>query len=237
MAVVLDLDGVVLDSEQVWDEVRRGLVEERGARWAADSQRVMMGMSTAEWSTYLTGELGLPMPAEEAAAEVTRRVAARYGEAPPFLPGAVDAVRRLSARHRLGLASSSGRALIDLVLDRGGLRERFEVTVSTEEVARGKPAPDVYVEACRRLDVPTGAAAAVEDSTNGLRAAAAAGCRVVAVPNTHYPPDRDALALAAAVVPSLAHVTSELLARLGGDPGGELGDRAGDDTPEGDGAG
>lgn len=220
MAVVLDLDGVILDSEQVWDEVRRGLVEERGARWAADSQQVMMGMSTAEWSTYLTRGLGLPMTAEEAAVEVVRRVAVRYGQAPPFLPGAIGAVRALAARYRLGLASSSSRPLIDLVLERADLCDRFEVTVSTEEVARGKPAPDVYVEACRRLGVPTVTTVAVEDSTNGLRAATAARCRVIAVPNVHYPPTAQALALAAATVPTLADVTPTLLDHVGLDESG-----------------
>ncbi|WP_050997215.1 MULTISPECIES: HAD family hydrolase [Frankia] len=205
-AVVFDLDGVLIDSEQVWDDVRRVYVAERGGRWAADSTSRMMGMSTTEWSGYLA-ELGVPGSPADIAAEVLRRVADRYGSAPPLLPGAVDAVRALAALHPLGLASSSARMLIDLVLAHTGLAGHFAAVVSSEEVARGKPAPDVYLEAARRLGVPAADCVAVEDSTNGLRAAAAAGMAVVAVPNPHFPPDGDALRLASARVATTAELT------------------------------
>ncbi|EFC81042.1 HAD family phosphatase [Parafrankia sp. EUN1f] len=209
-AVIFDLDGVLIDSEQVWDEVRRAFVAERGGRWASDSTARMMGMSTAEWSGYLA-ELGAGDSPAEIAAEVRGRVAARYGDAPPLLPGAVAAVRALADRWPLALASSSPRALIDLVLDRSGLVRYFRETVSSEEVARGKPAPDVYLEAVRRLGVPAGAAVAVEDSENGLRAAAAAGLAVVAIPNEHFPPGAAALALASARVAGVAELTAEVV--------------------------
>lgn len=205
-AVVFDLDGVLIDSEQVWDEVRRAYVAEQGGRWAANSTSRMMGMSTAEWSGYLT-ELGVPGPPANIAEEVLRRVAARYGSTPPLLPGAVDAVRTLAALYPLGLASSSARVLIELVLTRTGLAGLFGAVVSSEEVARGKPAPDVYLEAARRLGVPAGGCVAVEDSTNGLRAAAAATMAVVAVPNPHFPPAVDALRLASARVSAIAALT------------------------------
>ncbi|WP_261576252.1 HAD family hydrolase [Frankia gtarii] len=205
-AVVFDLDGVLIDSEQVWDDVRRAYVAERGGRWEADSTSRMMGMSTAEWSGYLA-EIGVPGSAADIADEVLRRVADRYGSAPPLLPGAVDAVRALAALHPLGLASSSARMLIELVLGHTGLAGLFRAVVSSEEVPRGKPAPDVYLEAARRLDVPAGDCVAVEDSTNGLRAAAAAGMVVVAVPNPHFPPDADALRLASARVATTAELT------------------------------
>ncbi|WP_018501928.1 HAD family hydrolase [Parafrankia discariae] len=213
-AVIFDLDGVLIDSEQVWDEVRRAFVTERGGRWAADSTARMMGMSTAEWSGHLV-ELGAGDSAEEIAAEVRRRVAERYGDAPPLLPGAVATVRALARRWPLAVASSSPRTLIELVLDRAGLAGEFRQVVSSEEVARGKPAPDVYLEAVRRLRVPPGAAAgvvvAVEDSANGLRAASAAGLAVVAVPNEHFPPGPDALALASARVDAIAGLTAEIV--------------------------
>ncbi|MCK9901209.1 HAD family hydrolase [Parafrankia colletiae] len=214
-AVIFDLDGVLLDSEQVWDEVRQAFVAERGGRWADDSTARMMGMSTAEWSAYLV-ELGAGDSAEEIAAEVRGRVAARYGDDPPLLPGAVAAVRAMAARWPLGLASSSPRVLIDLVLDRSGLRREFRHTISSEEVPRGKPAPDVYLEAVRRLGVPAGAAVAVEDSANGLRAAAAAGIVVVAVPNEHFPPGPEALALASAQVDRVADLTPEIVLAAAG---------------------
>jgi HAD superfamily hydrolase (TIGR01509 family) len=207
-AVVFDLDGVLIDSEQVWDEVRRDLVIERGGRWAPDSQRVMMGMSTPEWAGYLVS-LGIGMTSAAVVAEVVGRVSARYGDAPPLLPGAAEVVRSLAARWPLGLASSSPRGLIEVVLDRTGLAPAFAAVVSSEEVARGKPAPDVYLEAARRLRVPPRDCVAVEDSANGIRAAAAAGMRVVAAPNPHYPPDRDALALATLRVDRIAQLTPQ----------------------------
>jgi HAD superfamily hydrolase (TIGR01509 family) len=192
-AVVFDLDGVLIESEQVWAEVRERLVRERGGRWPPDAVRRMMGMSSPEWSRYLAVDLGVPMAPEAIAAEVVARVAARYQAALPLLPGAVEAVRRMAARWPLGLASSANRPLIDLVLEAAGLRDAFAATVSSEEVDRGKPSPDVYLEAAARLGVEPGRCAAVEDSANGIRAALAAGMLVVAVPNRVYPPPDDLL--------------------------------------------
>jgi HAD superfamily hydrolase (TIGR01509 family) len=163
----------------------------------------MMGMSSPEWSRYMHDVVGLADAPDEIAAEVVGRMKARYREALPLLPGARDAVERLAARWPLGLASSSNRPLIDLALEVGALESYFAATVSSEEVARGKPAPDVYVEACRRLGVDPRRAAAIEDSRNGIRSAHAAGLRVVAIPNAHFPPDEESLALAERVLSSL----------------------------------
>ena len=207
-AVVFDLDGVLLDSEQVWDEVREQLARERGGRWSESAQRDMMGMSSPEWSRYMHDEVGLAEPPAEINAEVVRRMLERYREHLPLLPGALDAVRRLAAEWPLGLASSSNRPLIEAFLDSARVRELFAVTVSSEEVAAGKPAPDVFLEAARRLAVEPERCAAVEDSANGLRAARAAGMRVVAIPNAHYPPPADALELADVVVPTVAELTA-----------------------------
>jgi len=207
-AVVFDLDGLLLDSEEVWDEVREELVLERGGRWHERAQRDMMGMSSPEWSHYLHEELGLPESPVELSDEVVRRMAARYREALPLVPGAREAIRRLAARWPLGLASSSNRPLIDLALELAGLAPLFAVTVSSEEVERGKPSPDVYLEAVRRLGVDPASAAAVEDSHNGIRAARAAGMRVIAIPNPTFPPGA-ALAEADVVLASLADLTPE----------------------------
>jgi HAD superfamily hydrolase (TIGR01509 family) len=206
--VVFDLDGVLLDSEQVWDSVREELVLERGGRWHDQAQRDMMGMSSLEWSRYLHDELGVPDPPEELSAEVVRRLESRYREHLPVLPGAREAVERLAAHWPLALASSSNRELIDLALELLGVRHLFAATVSSEEVARGKPAPDVYLEAALRLGVDPVRAAAIEDSHNGIRAAKAAGMRVIAIPNEHFPPDEDALAQADVVLDSLVELTS-----------------------------
>jgi HAD superfamily hydrolase (TIGR01509 family) len=205
-AVVFDLDGVLLDSEHVWDEVREQLARERGGRWHERAQADMMGMSSTEWSRYLHDVIGLPEPPEELNAEVVRRMEARYRERLPLVEGAVAAVRRLARSFRLALASSSNRPIIDAVLAQSRLASAFEVTISSEEVARGKPAPDVFLEAARRLGLEPERCAAVEDSGNGIRAARAAGMRVVAIPNRRYPPPPDALALADVVLASLSEL-------------------------------
>ena len=210
-AVVFDLDGVLLDSEQVWDEVRAELVKERGGRWHEQAQTEMMGMSSVEWSRYMHDELDLPEPPEEISAEVVRRLDEVYRKRLPLIDGAREAVERLAARWPLGLASSSNREVIDLVLDLSGLARFFRVTVSSEEVPRGKPAPDVYLEAARGLGVPPERCAAVEDSHNGIRSAKAARMRVIAIPNQHYPRGEEALALADVTLGSLAELTSSIV--------------------------
>jgi HAD superfamily hydrolase (TIGR01509 family) len=211
-AVVFDLDGVILDTEQVWDEVREELTRERGGRWHERAQGDMMGMSSAEWSRYMHEELGLADSPEEINAEIVRRMLARYEQRLPLIDGAVEAVRRIAERWPLGLASSSNRPLIDRALELSGLAALFRATVSSEEVPRGKPAPDVYLEAARRLEAAPERCAAVEDSANGIRSAAAARMRVVAIPNRAYPPPPDALALAAADVPSVRELTPDVVA-------------------------
>jgi HAD superfamily hydrolase (TIGR01509 family) len=211
-AVVFDLDGVLLDSEHVWDEVREELARERGGRWHERAQADMMGMSSPEWSRYMHDVLGLSEPPHEINDEVVRRMEARYREQLPLVDGAVDAVRRLSGSFHLALASSSNRPLIDAVLEAAGLVDEFELTVSSEEVARGKPAPDVFLETARRLGVEPARCTAIEDSGNGLRAARAAGMRVIAIPNRRYPPPADALALADVVLDSLAELDARAVA-------------------------
>ena len=201
--VVFDLDGVILDSEQVWDEVREELARERGGTWSDRAQRDMMGMSSLEWSRYMHDVVGVPDPPDEINREVVRRMLDRYAERLPSIDGAVNAVRRIAQRWPLGLASSSNRQIIDRALEVSGLAPLFRVTVSSEEVARGKPAPDVYLEAARRLGVDAARCAAIEDSENGIRSAHAAGMRVIAIPNRRYPPDDDALSLADATLDSV----------------------------------
>ena len=208
-AAVLDMDGVLIDSEQLWDEVREQLARERGGRWHERAQAEMMGMSSTEWSRYMHDVIGLAEPPEEINAEVVRRLLARYRGSLPLMPGAVAAVERLAARWPLGLASSSNREVIDTVLELAGFAHLFRATVSSEEVEHGKPAPDVYLEAARRLGVDPTSCAAVEDSANGIRSARAAGMRVIAIPNPHYPPSEDVLALADVVLHSLDELTPE----------------------------
>jgi HAD superfamily hydrolase (TIGR01509 family) len=211
LAVVFDMDGVLVDTEHLWDEVREELTTEWGGRYTPEAQEAMMGMSSLEWSRYLHETVGLREPPETINAEVVRRMLARYEVDLPVVPGAVEAVRRLDGEgFRLAVASSSNRELIDAVLRRIELAALFEATVSSEEVARGKPAPDVYVEAARRLDVAPEKCAAIEDSASGIRAARAAGMRVVAYPNRHYPPSAGILSTADAVIASLDELDAAL---------------------------
>jgi HAD superfamily hydrolase (TIGR01509 family) len=202
-AVIFDLDGVILETEELWNEVREGLVRERGGRWSDSAQADMMGMSSTEWSRYMHDTLGVPDPPEEISREVVRRMGERYAEHLPLIDGAVDAVKRVAARWPLGLASSANRQLIDRALELSGLASLFKVTVSSEEVERGKPAADVYLEAARRLGVEPDRCAAIEDSASGIRSAYTAGMLVAAIPNPSYPPPAESLALATVVLESI----------------------------------
>jgi HAD superfamily hydrolase (TIGR01509 family) len=213
-AVVFDLDGVLIDSEPVWEQVRRGVVAEFGGRWEPDTQSRLMGMSTVEWSHFLSEGLGVRLPPEQVATIVIERMAASYRRHLPLMDGGADAVRRLATRWPLGLASSSPPVLIDAVLSAATLEPFFRVAISTEQVARGKPAPDVYLAVTDALGVPAPHCVAVEDSTNGLRSAAGAGLRVIAVPHPMYPPDPEALRAVGSVLTSLAALTPALISAL-----------------------
>jgi HAD superfamily hydrolase (TIGR01509 family) len=215
-AVVFDLDGVLVDSEPVWEQVRRQVVAENGGHWAADAQRRLMGMSTGEWARYLSEDLGVGLPPETVATVVIERMAARYNDQLPLMPGAVEAVRGLAARWPLGLASSSPPSLIETVLNAASLRSSFATTLSTEQVAHGKPAPDIYLAVAGQLGHRPGRCAAVEDSSNGLRSAAAAGLHMIAIPHPKYPPDPDALEQASVVLTSLTELTPATVTALDG---------------------
>jgi HAD superfamily hydrolase (TIGR01509 family) len=213
-AVVFDLDGVLIDSEPVWEEVRRSVVASHGGQWKPDTQDRLMGMSTGEWARYLSEDLGVALSPDQVASVVIARMADRYTDHLPLMPGAVEAVRALAGRWPLGLATSSPESLIETVLDAAGLRTSFGVAMSTEQVPRGKPAPDIYLAVTERLGHDPRRCAAVEDSSNGLRSAAAAGCQVIAVPHPVYPPAPDALAKAAVVLSGLAELTPDVVAAL-----------------------
>jgi HAD superfamily hydrolase (TIGR01509 family) len=208
--VLFDLDGVLIDSERAWAAAREQLVREQGGAWSSDAVRAMMGMGSPEWSRYMHEELGVAMAPAQIAREVVRRLERLYRERLPLMPGAREVVASLSSRWKLGLASSANRPIIELVLDLADMREFFAASVASEELARGKPAPDVYLEAARRIESSPSRCAAVEDSTNGLRAAAAAGMLLIALPNRDFPPTGAALGLADAVIGSLGELPGAL---------------------------
>lgn len=222
-AVIFDLDGVLIDSEGVWSAVRRDVALEHGGRWPSDAQRVMMGMSSTEWSTYMHDLLGVALSADEISEIVVSRLEELYREHLPLIRGARETVRTLGGPWLLGLASSANRPIIELVLELSGLTDSFAATVSAEEVPRGKPAPDVYLEAARRIGVGAAECIAVEDSGNGIRSAAAAEMTVIAIPNKEFPPSPDALARANGVVESLAELTPARVRRVADAAGGNYG--------------
>ena len=214
-AVIFDLDGVLIDSEPAWAKARREIALGSGGSWPPGTEEAMIGMSSTEWSRYMRDEIGVPMDPQEISAAVVERLSGVYREALPLLSGAREAVLALAAHWPLGLASSANREVIDLVLELAGVEEAFAATVSSEEVERGKPSPDVYLEAARRLDAPPVSCAAVEDSANGIRSAKAAGMRVVAIGDRHYPPDEESLALADVSLDSIRELTPAVVAEGG----------------------
>lgn len=213
-AVVFDMDGTLTDTEAVWDVVRRSLAAEAGIEWPDGATQAMMGMSTGEWSTFLSEEVGLPYPPEEAARRTVDGMAAHYRSGITLLPGALEAVRRMAERYPLAIASSSPRVLIDTAVDVMGLGDVLKATVSTEEVERGKPAPDGYLKACELLGVDPARCVAVEDATNGILSALNAGMTVVAVPPHFHPPAQDVLERTT-VIDSLDELTHTLIEGLG----------------------
>ena len=211
-SVVFDMDGILIETEPIWDQVRRGMATEDGLSWPDGSTPIMMGLSTREWAEHMTDVIGIPGTWEEVAQRTIDGVAGEYASGGlPVLPGAVEAVRRMAGLVPTAIASSSPRRLIDLVVSRLDLGDALTMTVSTEEVARGKPFPDGYLRACELLGSDPARSVAVEDSTNGVRSAFAAGMKVVCVPPGFHPPAEDTLALCAAVLDTLDGLTEEFL--------------------------
>jgi HAD superfamily hydrolase (TIGR01509 family) len=208
-AVIFDMDGLLIDSERVWEAARERVARANGGTWQDDSQARMMGMSTPEWSAWMHDELGVRLDPGQIRDTVLAEIDAIYREGVPLMRGAGGAVERIAARWPLAIASSSARSLVELVLELTGWAQGFGVVVSSEEVARGKPAPDVYLEAARRLGFEPGRCVAIEDSTAGLRAAHAAGMAVIAVPEPDFPPAPDSLAVAARALNSLDELAAE----------------------------
>jgi HAD superfamily hydrolase (TIGR01509 family) len=213
-AVIFDLDGVLVDSESAWNGARREVAEDSGGAWHPGAQEAMMGMSSREWSRYMRGQLGVRLREQEISDAVVERLGRLYRDRVPVLPGAREAVSALASRWPLGLASSANRTIIELVLELAGLSAHFKAVVSSEEVAGGKPAPDVYLEAARRIECEPTRCAAVEDSANGIRAAGAAGMKIVAIPNREFPPPPEVLATADAVLPSIQDLEPAVIEAL-----------------------
>lgn len=208
--VVFDLDGTLIESEQIWRDVRHEFVVANGGHWKPDAAAAMIGMRTDEWARYAHDELGVAMAPSEIAKRVVESVAERLKN-PPVIRGADAALRRLASDFRLGLASSAALVVAQTVLAATRWDALFTVVVSADEVPRGKPEPDVYLRALELLDAEPSQAAAVEDSANGIRSAYAARITVIAIPNREFPPDAEALSLASRVVAGLDDLNAALI--------------------------
>jgi HAD superfamily hydrolase (TIGR01509 family) len=213
-AVIFDMDGVIVESEALWDRAREDLVLATGGVWVDGAQQAMMGMASTQWSVYVRDHLQVPLTAEEINQRIVERLIELYREDFPGIEGAPQVVRAASERWPLAVASSSNRELIDLVVDLAGIADAFKTTVSSEEAGRGKPEPDVFFEAARQLGVEPAECVVIEDSSNGIKAGKAAGMKVIAAPNRDFPPHPDALALADAVIDRIGDLTTEMIERV-----------------------
>ena len=214
-AVIFDMDGLLVDSEPVWDKARKAMADVAGKPWGTLDHDAVMGVSTEEWADYMIERLELAMSRQEVIDEVVGRMTDMYHQGVPFFPGAVELVETAAASFRTGLASGSHPALIEIVTSEGPLARRFEVIVAADEVGRGKPAPDVYLAAAERLGVEPAECVCLEDSGNGILSGVAAGMRVIAVPDPRFPPADEKLVRADLVVGSLTEVTAEAIRALG----------------------
>jgi HAD superfamily hydrolase (TIGR01509 family) len=213
-AIIFDLDGLLVDSEPCWDRARQQLAAEYGQTWTQDDQHSVMGVSTATWANYMIKRLGLDLTQQGVIERIKGIMLTMYHEHIPYLPGAVDAVRLAAQHYPTALASGSERSLIEAVIQDSALRDQFQAVVCTDDLPRGKPAPDVYLEAARRLGVTPELCVCVEDSPNGVLAGKAAGMKVIAVPDERFNPNPEVIRQAEIVLGSLEEFTIELLEKL-----------------------
>jgi beta-phosphoglucomutase-like phosphatase (HAD superfamily) len=203
--VIFDLDGVLVDSEIWWDEVRADFARAHDRTWGVDDRAAVMGANSRAWARIMRERLDLDLPADDIERAIVDGVVDRYRrEGPPTIDGATDAARRIAMDRPVAVASSAHHDVIAAALSATDLATVFEIVVSSDEVAHGKPAPDVYLEAARRLGVDPATCLVVEDSYNGVRAARAAGMTVILVPNLAVPPAAGTHALADVVLDRLA---------------------------------
>ena len=210
-AIIYDMDGVLVDSEVYWDKSRVEFARDRGKTWTDEFQRLAMGRSTVGWAGVMREKLALDETIDDIIAEMKARVIAHYEERMPARPGALESVSHMRQHFRVGLASGSPTEIIKAVLSITGLDQIFEVMIYGDEVPRGKPAPDIYLEALQALGVSPAASLGIEDSANGLRSLKAAGMFAVAAPSPGFPLPPDALALADAHITTLEDFTVDLV--------------------------
>jgi HAD superfamily hydrolase (TIGR01509 family) len=212
--IIFDLDGVIIDTEEIWDRVRHDFALTHGGHWGKQDQPAVMGANSMRWAASMRENNGVQLSDQEIYDGIIGGLRERYARHLPLISGAAEAVAGLAREYRLGVASSSPRELIEYALELAGLRPCFACVMSSDDVGRGKPAPDVYLGACACLGASPRDAAAVEDSSSGIQAASAAGLAVIAIPNPQYPPSAEALGLADVVLGSIGELDGALVASL-----------------------
>jgi HAD superfamily hydrolase (TIGR01509 family) len=213
--IVFDMDGVIIDTEEVWSSVRHDFAVSHGGYWTPEiDQPKVMGANSLQWAMSMHDNNGVDLPAEEICMGVVAELRRRFALHLEVIAGAPEAIAHLARAYQLGVASSSPLELIEYALELAGLRGHFQAVISSDEVAAGKPEPHVYHEACRRLGTTPARAAAVEDSSNGLKAAHSAGLTVIAIPHPAFPPSAEALELADLRLDSITELTRASIERL-----------------------
>lgn len=213
-AIIFDMDGLLVDSEPVWDKARSSMAAEAGKEWNEKDHRAVMGVSTEEWASYMIQRLELTISPEEVQAEIVQRMLEMYREGVPYLPGAVEAVNLASGHYPTALASGSHPNLIEAVVNDAPMQGKFKVVLSADEVGVGKPAPDVYLQTAHRLGIPPQQCLCLEDSGNGILAGLRAGMKVVAVPDPRFAPSQEILRQAHLVLTSLEAFSLETIRQL-----------------------
>jgi HAD superfamily hydrolase (TIGR01509 family) len=213
-AVIFDMDGLLVDSEPLWQRARIEAFGAERLQWTTADQEAVMGSSTEAWANYLAEKLGHEFTPDQIIERVVSQMETYYHESIPFLPGAHAAIELVSQHYRMGLASGSSYRLINAVLDTTGWRDYFVEVLSADDLAQGKPAPDIYLEITRRMRVGVENVAIFEDSGNGILSGHAAGVKVIAVPGTYHRPHDETLAKADLVLNSLNEFDLAMLADL-----------------------
>lgn len=213
-AVIFDMDGVLVDSEVYWGQSREEFAKDRSKVWTDEFQREAMGQSTIGWAQVMKERLKLSQTVDEIIVEMKERVIAHYEGRMPTRPGALEAVQLAAENYRVGLASGSPTNIIQRVMQLTGLDQIFEVTVYGDSIAKGKPAPDIYIEAMKRLNITPEVTVGIEDSANGIRSLKAAGMYIIAAPSPDYPLSSDILAISHAHITSLEEFSVNLVNSL-----------------------
>lgn len=213
-AVIFDMDGVLVDSEVYWAKSRVEYAQDRNKEWTDEHQRLAMGRSTIGWAEVMKDKLNLDESVDDIIVEMKQRVIAHYEERMPTRPGAIESVKHMKEHFRVGLASGSPTEIIKAVLRITGLDQIFEVMIYGDDIPKGKPAPDIYLEAMKQLGVTPVVTVGIEDSANGIRSLKAAGMVAVAAPSPDFQLSDDILALVDAHITTLEDFNIDLIRQI-----------------------